>query len=743
MAISVVLVTMVSLLPVGLGLLAQRQVDTIKDYWYDRVQVSIFLCGEDSLTPTAPAARSRQAQKDALKAQLEQMKPLVKNVFYESEQQAYDRFKEQFRNSPLGRATSASATSRRLPRPADRPEKYDVVVSAFEGAPGVGRVQDQQKMLDKLFTVMNVHHHGLACARGVMMVLCAILLMATTIRQAAFSRRRETGIMKLVGASNFTIRLPFVMETVLATRSVRRRDRAPVGDRRYGCRRYLNKLLLDLAFIGVSDVWASRRGWPGRRGPGHRHLLGDALALPARLAASDRRCPRRSPKRLWFVLPMGPMSATPPRRALSTGMRLVTLGTALACAFTLMSPPMAATASDPRGRSAGRPQDRRAQGQLHETSADLAAAYIALRAPRPPLPAAQATLTAANAVLAKADQRNDEMAVALDVAQANEAARPRRRSPGPTPTSPTPARASPLRRPDVPGPGHGPAVRRPECHEPRRLRHRVAMADTVMSVQNQSLNQLSTVQAAATAQKATSRRCAATSPRQGRGRSALARRDQAARTRAAAAKVDLDRLAAKQARQPRSTARRPPSRPARRRAGRVRPLARCWPPGPGPPSRRGPARAAERAARAAAARRTGATPHHGAEHRRLPHRPDNAPVSSRVRDAVPPDPALLAPARRPRLRRQLWLAHPRRRRRHDHLRGWGGGYGNRIVVDHGVLRGVDLATTYNHLERYAGTVGTSPAARSSATSAPRGRRPAATCTSRPTRTAPPSTRGWL
>ena len=48
------------------------------------------------------------------------------------------------------------------------------------------------------------------------MVLCSILLMVTTIRQAAFSRRRETGIMKLVGASNFTIRLPFVMETVLA-----------------------------------------------------------------------------------------------------------------------------------------------------------------------------------------------------------------------------------------------------------------------------------------------------------------------------------------------------------------------------------------------------------------------------------------------------------------------------------------------------------------------------------------------
>ena len=46
MAVSVMLVTMVSLYLLGFGLLAQRQVDTLKDYWYDRIQVSIFLCGQ-------------------------------------------------------------------------------------------------------------------------------------------------------------------------------------------------------------------------------------------------------------------------------------------------------------------------------------------------------------------------------------------------------------------------------------------------------------------------------------------------------------------------------------------------------------------------------------------------------------------------------------------------------------------------------------------------------------------------
>jgi cell division transport system permease protein len=89
------------------------------------------------------------------------------------------------------------------------------------------------------------------------MVLCAVLLMATTIRQTAFSRRRETGIMRLVGASNATIQLPFVLETLVS---------ALVGASlamgllwatvSYGIGGYLSKALMDTAFIGMTDVFA-------------------------------------------------------------------------------------------------------------------------------------------------------------------------------------------------------------------------------------------------------------------------------------------------------------------------------------------------------------------------------------------------------------------------------------------------------------------------------------------------------
>src|SRR3954463_5849163 len=70
MAVSVVLVTVVSLFLLGMGFLAQRQVQTMKDYWFDRVQVSIFLCGTESDSATCSTGPITQAQKDQIQANL-------------------------------------------------------------------------------------------------------------------------------------------------------------------------------------------------------------------------------------------------------------------------------------------------------------------------------------------------------------------------------------------------------------------------------------------------------------------------------------------------------------------------------------------------------------------------------------------------------------------------------------------------------------------------------------------------
>ncbi|CAB4542052.1 unannotated protein [freshwater metagenome] len=88
--------------------------------------------------------------------------------------------------------------------------------SAFSGRPGIDSVQDQRAILDKFFKLLSVLRDG-ALLIGIASVLTAALLISNTLRVAAFNRRRETGVMKLVGASSFSIQLPFLLEGVVST----------------------------------------------------------------------------------------------------------------------------------------------------------------------------------------------------------------------------------------------------------------------------------------------------------------------------------------------------------------------------------------------------------------------------------------------------------------------------------------------------------------------------------------------
>ena len=254
MAISVVLVTMVSIFLLGLGLLAQRQADTMKGYWYDRIQVSIYLCTADALQPNCEGRAATDAQRDALRAQLEEL-PEVKQVFYESEQEAFDRFKEQFRNSPIAGNVQSGDIPASLRVQLLDPTKFQVVTSQFENAPGVATVQDQEQVLSKFFTIIN-WIKVFAWFLAALMAACAALLMATTIRQAAFIRRREIGIMRLVGASNWTIRMPFLSEMIIVSAvGAGLAVGLLVGLTQLVFTRGASQIALSQAFIGVSDVW--------------------------------------------------------------------------------------------------------------------------------------------------------------------------------------------------------------------------------------------------------------------------------------------------------------------------------------------------------------------------------------------------------------------------------------------------------------------------------------------------------
>jgi len=214
MTVAVIVTTAVSLAFFGFGLLFNRQVEEMKDFWYDKVEVSVFLCGQDSDAPSCAAGEVSQAQRDQIQGDLQGM-PEVANVFYESKQQAYTRFKEQFKESAIADNVTADQMPESFRVKLKDPEKFPIVATAFAGRDGVEQVQDQKALLEKFFRVLNYLKAG-AWGLALIMIVVAVLLISNTIRVAAFSRRRETGIMKLVGASSFSIQLPFLLEGAIA-----------------------------------------------------------------------------------------------------------------------------------------------------------------------------------------------------------------------------------------------------------------------------------------------------------------------------------------------------------------------------------------------------------------------------------------------------------------------------------------------------------------------------------------------
>lgn len=215
MTIAVILTVAVSLTLLGTGLMVRAQVGAMKDYWYDRVEVSVFLCGAASDPKLCPKGAVTGVQRQAVENKLKSLNGVVEDVFYESQQDAYQRFKEQFKNSPILENITAESMPESFRVKLVNPEQFAAVSAAVQDMPGVEQVQDQRKLLEKFFSLLNALQ-TIALGIALAMLLVTVLLVVNTMRVAAYSRRRETGIMKLVGASNFYIQLPFVLEAAVS-----------------------------------------------------------------------------------------------------------------------------------------------------------------------------------------------------------------------------------------------------------------------------------------------------------------------------------------------------------------------------------------------------------------------------------------------------------------------------------------------------------------------------------------------
>ena len=214
MTFAVVVTTAISLSLLGIGLLSNAQVSAMKDYWYDKIEVSIFLCGPLSESPSCSGGVITAGQRLQIQQDLQAL-PVIESVFYESQSQAFVRFQERFKDSAIAQNVTADQLPESFRVKLKDPTQYPVIVSAFSGRPGIDVVQDQRSILEKFFRLLAVLRNG-ALLVGLASVLTAALLISNTLRIAAFNRRRETGVMKLVDASSWSIQLPFLLEGVIS-----------------------------------------------------------------------------------------------------------------------------------------------------------------------------------------------------------------------------------------------------------------------------------------------------------------------------------------------------------------------------------------------------------------------------------------------------------------------------------------------------------------------------------------------
>ncbi|MFS2295165.1 MAG: permease-like cell division protein FtsX [Actinomadura sp.] len=215
MTISLVITVAIAMALFGTGLLLRAQVDASKSYWYDKIEVSIFLCAKTSSNPSCQKQDVTDQQRETLKGQLEQM-PQVSEVQYENKQEAYERFKDRFAGSPgFVESTREGDIPDSFRVKLKNPEEYKGVAQAMLGQPGVDTVINEQEILKRFFRILN----GLQVAAltiALIQVIAAVMLVGNTVRLSAFNRRRETGIMRLVGASNTYIQMPFILEGAIA-----------------------------------------------------------------------------------------------------------------------------------------------------------------------------------------------------------------------------------------------------------------------------------------------------------------------------------------------------------------------------------------------------------------------------------------------------------------------------------------------------------------------------------------------
>lgn len=217
MVVSVVIVTAVSLTFVGTGVLMQKQIMDMKSTLVEQSQVTIFLCSPHSTASSCAGGAATDAQIDSVREALEGevLSPYIASVEERDQEEALAIYQEQF----AGESFVSNFTAEDMPVSfhitLSDADDSAAVVEFFQGRDGVDEVTDLLSTFAPFIDVLN-QSTLFALGLAVLMLVAAVLLVATTIRMSVAGRRREIAIMRLVGASNLFIRLPFLLEGAVA-----------------------------------------------------------------------------------------------------------------------------------------------------------------------------------------------------------------------------------------------------------------------------------------------------------------------------------------------------------------------------------------------------------------------------------------------------------------------------------------------------------------------------------------------
>lgn len=218
MTIALVVTIFISLTLVGMGLLLNAQANNARETWGNKLQITVQLCTKASQSPHC-AGEVTAAQKTEIVSVLTSH-PQVKNYTVRSKEQAYEIFKKIFTpRDGVERSVFETVTPETMNESylvsLKNPNEFAGIEDALSGMEGVDHVQDLRDVLEPIYFWMSIFKWGALGIAGFLLV-AAVLQVSNSIRLAVFARRKEIGIMRLVGASNLYISLPFLLETLVA-----------------------------------------------------------------------------------------------------------------------------------------------------------------------------------------------------------------------------------------------------------------------------------------------------------------------------------------------------------------------------------------------------------------------------------------------------------------------------------------------------------------------------------------------